>query len=307
MIKLTNLGVKKDRWILRGIDLDIPSGLVLGVIGRSGAGKSTLLKAIAGFTDHHEGEIVAGGLAIKGPSLKLVPGFDEVQLVDQDFALDLYHTVEENLRERILHLTHQERDAKVEEMLELIELVHIRTLKANQISGGEKQRLAIGRALLTEPRVLLLDEPFVHLDTRIRLKIERYIIELKRRQDLTIVIVSHNGEELLSIADQLVHIDGGTIKRLDKTIEVYYSPENRAQGELLGLINEVEVNGESCLFRPNQYRLNPNGAFSGKVVATINTGLIVLHKLILDHNQEEVILSSVETIEENTIKFDLVK
>jgi ABC-type sulfate/molybdate transport systems ATPase subunit len=307
MIKLTNLGVKKDRWILKGIDLDVPNGMILGVIGRSGAGKSTLLRAIAGLTDHHEGDIIAGGLTIKGPSLKLVPGFDEVQLVDQDFALDPYHTVEENLRERVLNLTLQERDEKVEEMLHLLELEDIRSLKATLISGGEKQRLAIGRALLTEPKVLLLDEPFVHLDTRIRLKIERYIADLKNRNDMTIVIVSHNGEELLSVAERVLHIEDGTIRRIDDTLNLYYKPDDKRQGELLGLLNKLSVNGEAHLFRPNQYELDPNGEHRGEIIERINTGLLVLHKVKVGDGNDRVMLSSPHPIEQNTIIFDIVK
>lgn len=307
MIKLTNLGVKKDRWILKGIDLDVPNGMILGIIGRSGAGKSTLLRAIAGLTDHHEGDIIAGGLSIKGPSLKLVPGFDEVQLVDQDFALDPYHTVEENLRERVLNLTLKERDEKVQEMLHLLELESICSLKATLISGGEKQRLAIGRALLTEPKVLLLDEPFVHLDTRVRLKIERYIADLKIRNDMTIVIVSHNGEELLSVAERVLHLEDGTIRRIDDTLNLYYTPDDKRQGELLGLLNTLSVNGETHLFRPNQYELRPNGEHRGEIIERINTGLLVLHKVNVGDENNLVVLSSPHPIEQNTIIFDIVK
>ena len=168
------------RSILTNIQLTVKKGEMLGLVGPSGAGKSTLLHILAGLLDASKGTVKLDGELILGPKDRLVPGHPEVQLVNQEFGLDLYHTVRENLIVKANHLTKEIRDQFADELLDLLGLTSIANSQAVYISGGEKQRLALGRALIMEPKVILLDEPFAHMDAHIKRKVVHYLQALKK-------------------------------------------------------------------------------------------------------------------------------
>lgn len=297
MISIVKLGVKRADWVLREVTLEIQSGAKIGIIGKSGAGKSTLLKAISGHLDIQEGSVSYHGKKIIGPSLKLIPGYTEVQLVDQEFKLDPYHTVEENVREALLHLERVERDEKVEEFLELTELSSIRNLKAHLISGGEKQRLAIVRALALEPEFLILDEPFVHLDTRLKNKIMEYISSVREQTNMGVLIASHDGSELLGFVDEIIHLNNGGIQRMSGALEMFYTPDSLEQAELLGEMNGIGLNGKEILFRPNEYKLVEKG-IALKLVSLKDRGGVFHHRY-QTNDQQNVNLISLEQMPEN--------
>ncbi len=304
MIVVKELGVKRSDWVLRDINLEVHSGDKIGIVGKSGAGKSTLLKAISGHLDIQEGSVAYHGKKIIGPSLKLIPGYTEVQLVDQEFKLDPYHTVEENIREALLHLERGERDQKVEEFLELSELGSIRHLKAHLISGGEKQRLAIVRALALEPEILILDEPFVHLDTRLKDKMMDYITSIIEESNMGVLIASHDGAELLGFVDKIVHLNNGGIQRLSESLEMYYAPDSMEQAELLGEINRMMSDGEEILFRPNEYRLSADG-IPLKLIQRRDRGGVLHHYYTTNDNQF-INLIALEPLDE-TIRIEINK
>ena len=135
--------------------------------------------------------------------------------MNQDFKLDNYHSVVENIKEQVLYLPTAIRNKWVDEILEVLELDDIRDQKAHTLSGGEKQRLAIGRAIAKEPKLLLLDEPFSHLDGRMRSKLIRYLGELKSIRKMAIILVSHDGTELLGLSDKVYHLKNGQAIRKD--------------------------------------------------------------------------------------------
>lgn len=277
MIETRNLGVSRDRWILKDVNFSASQGERIGLIGKSGAGKSSFLKALSGHIDVHEGEVSLDGKRIIGPSLKLIPGYRQIQLVDQEFRLDPYHTVEENIREVALHLEKTERDELVDELLELVALKHIKNSKAHLISGGEKQRLAIVRSLALRPDYLLLDEPFVHLDAQMKNHMLAYIERECAQNEMTVIIASHNGEELLGFVDRIVSIDAGRIARDASSNDFYYHAHSKEEATLLGAINLVHIDGKEILFRPNQYELAPNGKLSLSLVESRNHGMYFMH------------------------------
>ncbi len=151
MLEAKHIALTFDRPILKGINFSLKAGQIIGIVGKSGAGKTSFLKIMSGLLDSTTGDVFFEGKKVLGPNVKLVPGHPDIQLVNQDFHLDTYHTVEENIREQILYLPKKERDQLVNELLELIELDEVRTQKARTLSGGEQQRLAIARALACEP------------------------------------------------------------------------------------------------------------------------------------------------------------
>ena len=296
MIELKNIGLKYSSWILKDLNLSIHTGETVGLIGRSGSGKTSLLKLIACQVEPTEGGVYFNKMKLVGPVHKLIPGYNDIQLIDQDFGLEPYHTVEENIKEKILNLHLEDRNEMVQELLGLLELNHVKNQKAKNLSGGEQQRVAIARALACEPEVLLLDEPFVHLDQNIKIKIITYLKKLAKIRQMTLILASHDGSELMGFVDRVIHIEKGVVKREAVIEEMFYSPENKEQGVLMGIINEVEFKGEKILFRPNEYLTSKSsGSIGLKYKSSINTGIVYLNTFITDI-QEEVILSSIEKI-----------
>ena len=296
MIRVDNIGVLRDYWILRNVSFDLPEGKLLGVIGDSGTGKTTLLKAISGFLDIVEGEVSLDGKKLIGPAEKLVPGYEEIQLVNQDFQLETFHTVAENIKEKVLHLPKKDQLEMVTEMLDLLELNYLKDRQVRWISGGEQQRVAIARALACEPRYLLLDEPFVHLDQRLRLKVMSYLKSLNAIRNTTIVLVSHDGAEMMGFVDEVMHLSEGTVKRVASANDMYYHPESERQAALMGIANKLIIEGEEVLFRPSEYSLeDPNVPV--KFESCFDTGIVVFNYFSTETN-DRIVLSSSEAMRE---------
>ncbi len=290
MIRISGVGVKFDTWVLKEINLFLEPNYIYGIIGKSGSGKTTLLKIIAGLQDRNEGEVFLEEKYLQGPSERLVAGYDDIQLVNQDFNLDVYQTVYENVKGKILSRKKEVQEELIDEFLELVELNGLKDRKAIFLSGGEQQRLAIARALACEPKVLLLDEPFVHIDQRLRWKILQYLKELRSAFEMLIILVSHDGAEVMGFTDRVIHLENAMIVREDETKNMYYQPFDKAQGELMGEINQVKMAGKDILFRPNEYVLE-NANLNVSFEKSIDVGLTVLNYFKTE-NGESILLTN---------------
>lgn len=257
ILVLDKVGFSFEKPILKNISFSVEKGEIVGIVGKSGIGKSTLLKLISGILDVKEGQIFFNNKIVRGPAYNLIPGHPDIKLVYQDFHLDVYHTVKENIRNEVLHLTKDKRDKKVEFLLKLLGLNHIQHLKALEISGGEQQRLAIARAIASQPKMILLDEPFVHLDFHLKAKVSTYLKRLNKK-GVTILIVSHDGIDLLGLTSRIVHVEKGIVKRIDTPINFYYHPKTKNEALLFGDINQIEIENKKHLFRPNEFQLQGN-------------------------------------------------
>ncbi len=259
MIELKGIELSYDRPILKSINFKISKAEIVGVVGKSGAGKSTLLKIIAGISSADEGTLTIDSKILPKASTLLIPGFKDIAIVNQDFKLDIYHTVEENIREAVLSLPILERDKRVRNLLRLFELQKIAALKANLISGGEQQRLAIARAVAKRPRLLVLDEPFGHLDSVLRQKLSHYLLQIRTLEETAILIVSHDGQDVLGLCDSVCFLQNGKLTKKKKVEQVYYDCSNINLARLLGPVNSITLNGDKINFRPDEYEITKDG------------------------------------------------
>jgi iron(III) transport system ATP-binding protein len=305
MLQIKGVSLSFQSPVLNQINLSIKKGEIMGLVGKSGAGKSSLLKIMAGLIDQDAGEVLLDGQLLLKSSFRLIPGAEGIEMVNQDFKLDPYHTVEENIRESILSWPTDKRNKRVEQMLRLLELKELRHQKAHLLSGGEQQRLAIARAIAKKSKVLLLDEPFAHLDTRLRIKLTNYLLKIRELEQLSIVIVSHDGQDILGISDTVCILKKGKLSAKKNPINSYYNLSNKADALLFGPINAVLINEKRVLFRPDEYVENKNGAIQLNYIASVFLGL-VYYNYFYSHKNEEIILLSFEPLK-NNISIDINK
>ena len=235
--------------------LDVKKGSIVGIVGPSGAGKSSLLKSVAGLITLDQGEIVLDGEKIQSPDIKLLPGDDEVGFVNQSFELDDFYTCEENILRALLHLSKEQRVLFCDQLIDLLGLEEVRHLQGRHLSGGEQQRLSIAAALAKEPKVLLLDEPFVHLDVHLRKKLGKYIKDLCEIRGMMILLVTHEGEEALSWSDKIYCMFDGRLTNKYTPKSAYEKPKTLKEGRFFGELNSVRIGNKQVLFRPTAFQL----------------------------------------------------
>lgn len=238
---------------------------LLALIGKSGGGKSTLLKCIYGLEDTTEGSISINGKTVLGPAYNLIPGHEDMRLVSQDFYVLDNHTVEENIKDKLVGYTDAFKQKRSHQLLRLLDLTKFKEMRAIDLSSGQKQRVAIARSLAEFPKLLLLDEPFSNLDLPLRDKIFTYIRQQLKKTKGAAILVTHQPEEALRYADEIIVIDNGKISQHNKTFQVYYQPKNKQIAGLLGryftlkqgdlLSSDMILSKQQAYIRPNQLQI----------------------------------------------------
>lgn len=266
ILQIKNLSVAyNNKPVVKKCSFEVAKGEVAVILGSSGDGKTTLLKAVAGLINRHSGEIYFMGERIKDPSEKLVPGHEKIKLVNQDFDLDIHHTVEENIRLRLLQFNKEYQEQRIQTLLRLTRLTKYKDHTTNQISGGQQQRLAIARALADEPELLLLDEPFNQLDFQTKSKITKHLRSYIKKYKIAVLMVTHNGLEAMEWADKIVYLEKGRIKREGDPKSFFDTPKNKREASFFGEINKLNVGEEIVYFRPSFYALVKSEQFNIKL------------------------------------------
>lgn len=207
-------------------------------MGRSGAGKTTLLKCIYGLEDISDGQVTWKDELIIGPSERLIPGFPAFRFVRQDFDLAHSTTVYLNIKQTLRGLEDAYKASMTSEMLELCRLSHLKDQKVETLSGGEKQRLAIARALAPEPEMLILDEPFSNLDPINKAVLKEVLLDLKESK-ITLLLALHEPNDILELADDIVMMEAGSKIFEDSLSHALVQREDLLVGRLLGELNEI--------------------------------------------------------------------
>ncbi len=201
----------------------------IGIIGETGSGKSTLLKVIAGLCQPDEGEIYYNNHRILGPEEKLIPGHPKIAYLSQHFELRNNYQIWD-----ILSFENQMTEADANELYNLCKINHLLNRWTDELSGGEKQRIALAKLLITQPELLLLDEPFSNLDNQNKAIIHDVINDLMNKFEISCIMVSHDTTDILSWCDELLVIQNGSVIQQDETKKVYHFPVNIYAAGLLG-------------------------------------------------------------------------
>jgi iron(III) transport system ATP-binding protein len=222
---------------VREVSLEVAPGELVAVLGPSGCGKTTLLRLIAGFEEPDGGTVVVGDATVAGPGCWVPPEKRRTGMVFQDYALFPHLTVERNVAFGLERRGREERAALGRRTLELVGLQHKARSYPHELSGGERQRVALARALAPEPEVVLLDEPFSSLDATLRAGLRREVELILREAEASALLVTHDQEEALSLADRLAVMREGELVQVDAPEEVYGRPASRWAAQFVGEVN----------------------------------------------------------------------
>jgi iron(III) transport system ATP-binding protein len=228
--------------VLAGITLELESKQLLAVLGSSGAGKSTLLRLIAGFDAVTGGSISLDGTLLSSSGVTVAPEKRSIGIVPQDSALFPHLNVRQNIGFGLAGLSKKARDERVNELLRLIRMEQFAARMPEELSGGQVQRVALARALAPRPKLVLLDEPFSALDAELRQQLREEVRGVLKAEGATAVMVTHDQEEALSLADRVAVLRDGKVIQIGSPSEIYNSPADVGIATFLG--ESVLVDGK---------------------------------------------------------------
>ncbi|MBS3850190.1 sn-glycerol-3-phosphate ABC transporter ATP-binding protein UgpC [Devosia sp. J2-20] len=210
--------------VIKGVDIEIGDGEFVVFVGPSGCGKSTLLRMIAGLEDISGGTLTIGDTVVND----LPPKDRRIAMVFQSYAIFPHMTVRENLAFglTIANAPQAEKDAKVAEAARILQMEHLLDRRPSQLSGGQRQRVAIGRAIVRKPAVFLFDEPLSNLDAALRVDMRMELSKLHADLGATMVYVTHDQVEAMTLADKIVVLNGGVVQQIGTPLELYHTPAN---------------------------------------------------------------------------------
>lgn len=228
--------------VLEDINLKVNEGEQVCIIGESGCGKSTLLKIIYGLLEINTGEVYWGEKQVLGPSHNLVPGEPYMKYLSQDFDLMPFTTVFENVSQYLSVLEPEFLKERTAELLDIIEMSRFADTKVRYLSGGQQQRVALARVLAQEPKVLLLDEPFSHIDNFKKNSMRRNLFAYLRKQNITVLTATHDHNDMLPFADQVIVLRDQAILAKDSPENLYRNPKDVYIASLFGEANKIPIN-----------------------------------------------------------------
>jgi ABC-type Fe3+/spermidine/putrescine transport system ATPase subunit len=260
---------EEGRYIIKDLSFTQQPLEKIAIAGANGSGKSTLLKMIAGLVQPANGNILFEGIHVKGPEETLLPGHSAIAYLSQHFELRNYYRVEE-----LLAMANKLTDEEAFSIYETCRISHLVKRWTHQLSGGEKQRIALARLLVAAPRLLLLDEPYSNLDAIHKNILKEVISDVCKNLDISCILVSHNPKDALSWADKIIVLNDGQLIQQGPPEEVYKHPVNEYTAALFGKYTvlspalaaafsafaDIEINTINSFVRPENFKLVKPGA-----------------------------------------------
>jgi iron(III) transport system ATP-binding protein len=225
--------------ILKQLNFTVKKGEHLAIIGESGCGKSTLLKLLYGEYDLKKGQIFWDDTEILGPEHNLVIGYDFMKSVAQEFDLMPFISVEENIGKYLSNFYPEEKQKRTAELIKVVELESVAKTKVKLLSGGQKQRVALARALAKQPEILLLDEPFSHIDNFKKQSLRRNIFSYLKEKNIACIVATHDKNDVLGFADQMMLINKKVIVAKDTPEALYKNPNTPLMASFFGEFNVI--------------------------------------------------------------------
>lgn len=226
---------------VNNISLSIGKGEILAILGESGSGKTTLLHLIAALYEPDSGTLTLDNERITPPSEKLIAGHPDIKLVRQDYGLFPNMTIRENIAYELRYYEENYRNKRIDKLLKISGLQKVQSHLPRQVSGGEQQRAVIVKAIAEQPKLLLLDEPFSHLDALNKRKLKNEILHIIKDEGVTCIFVTHDVADAYGMADRLAIMRKGKILQIGTPEEIYQNPDNQYVAEITG---EVALSSE---------------------------------------------------------------
>ncbi len=256
--------------VLKGIDVAIQPGEFFVLVGPSGCGKSTLLRLLAGLEDVSSGEIYIGNEFAN----RLKPSERELSMVFQNYALFPHMTVEQNIMFglHVKKIAKEEQRKRCEEAAEILGLIPYLKRKPKELSGGQRQRVALARAIVSHDPICLMDEPLSNLDAKLRAKMRSEIRQLQRKLGITMIYVTHDQTEAMTMADRMMILNQGVIQQIGKPLDIYNHPQNAFVASFIGAppMNMIPANvADSVLHITENWSMDVDIDWQGDVIAGV--------------------------------------
>ncbi|MFD1094586.1 ABC transporter ATP-binding protein [Salegentibacter chungangensis] len=293
MLKLKNVSFAYDEdTVLKNIGFSLDKGENISLIGESGCGKSTLLKLIYGLL-HTDGKIHWEDQELLGPNYNLVPGEPFIKYLAQDFDLMLPLSVADNVGKHLSNMYPVKKKKRIKELLKVVEMEDLADTKAKLLSGGQQQRVALARALAKEPKLLLLDEPFSHIDHFRKNNLRRRVFSYLKEQNISCIVATHDSTDALAFADKTIVLKNSKIHAKGSPQELYKNPPDTYVASLFGDVNEVmlkslrpeEKSRKKILLYPEEIRLSTTSEIQAEVVHSYFKGSSFLIETRLNGQQ----------------------
>jgi ABC-type sugar transport system ATPase subunit len=227
--------------VLKNISFTANKGNYIAIVGESGCGKSTLLEIIYGLLHVKQGAVYWNNKKLLGPNHYLIPGEDFMKYLPQDFDLMPYITVEENVGKNISSLN-PKKQQRIKELLQVVDMTEFLKTKVKHLSGGQKQRVAIAKVIAKEPEVLLLDEPFSHIDNFRKNKLRRNLFTYLKSKNILCIVATHDTTDALSFADEILVLKHGKLITKGAPEKIYNQPKNAYVASFFNEINKIPLN-----------------------------------------------------------------
>lgn len=244
MLQVKNISFSYNKQvILENISFSVGAGDYMSIIGESGSGKSTLLKLLYGTYDLKKGQIFWKEQEILGPKYNLVVGPEFMKYVAQEFDLMPFISVSENIGAFLSNFYPEEKQERINELLDVVELMDFAHTKVKNLSGGQKQRVALARAIANQPEILLLDEPFSHIDNFKKQSLRRNLFKYLKEKNITCIVATHDKDDVLSFSDHMIVLHDAKIVANDTPKHLYENPRNELIASFFGEFNNLKSHG----------------------------------------------------------------